>query len=304
MKLSAHDLQVHLEDKYNESKLGRDILAWIRKHHGPALDEAELILDTWIHTPANWASKQTRKDQAADLDTQAVVERMAVIATMQGSCGRKITIQAFASQIAGMFPDWGNKKLDDIRTAAEMLAEVGNKADIFYIHYGDGEVPYMTSCMEIPDVLQDRVWLTGHPLPMVVEPLPLKDSHTTGYLTIPGHLVLGSPLNRHSREICLDVLNLQNNTPMALDILYLRQIDDAKPTGLDAEQKTQWEHQNLQTKLIAIEMIKAGNQFWFTHRVDTRGRMYARGYQLNPQGNSWRKAMLILADPDYVEITR
>jgi DNA-directed RNA polymerase len=73
---------------------------------------------------------------------------------------------------------------------------------------------------------------------------------------------------------------------------------------LDAEQKTQWEHQNLQTKLIAIEMIKAGNQFWFTHRVDTRGRMYARGYQLNPQGNSWRKAMLILADPDYVEITR
>jgi len=303
MKLCEHDLQVHLEEKYNESKLGRDILAWVNKHHSEIMQEAEQILTDWINAPAGWASKQARKDQAKDLDPRAMIERMVTIISLQGTHGRKVSIQAFAAQISSSFPDWGNKKADDIRTAAEMLAEVGNKASIYWMHYGDGEVPYMTACIELPAVLQDRVWLTGHPLPMIVPPAKLISNTCTGYLTIPGHLVLGSPHNRHSREICEDVLELQNSTPMSLNMEYLNTADDPKPTDMTAEQETQWEQQNLQTKLIAIEMIKAGNRFWFTHRVDTRGRMYARGYQINPQGNSWRKAMLELADPEYVVIT-
>ena len=303
MKLQGYDLQMHLEDKYNEGKLSRDILAWLHKHHQDRLDHAELVLDEWINAPAGWASKQARKDQAKDLDTETLAERMAIIATLQGSHGRHVTIQAFAAQIATTFPQWGNKKTDDIRTAAEMLAEVGNKAEIFWIHYGNGEVPYMTSIFDLPAVLQDRVWLTGHPLPMVIPPEKLTSNLSTGYLSIPGHLVLGSKYNRHSRHICREVLELQNSTPMKLNMDYLMQVDDLKPDDMDEQQKTQWEQQNLQTKLLAIELIKAGNRFWFTHRVDTRGRMYSRGYQINPQGNSWRKAMLELADPEYMEVT-
>lgn len=38
-----------------------------------------------------------------------------------------------------------------------------------------------------------------------------------------------------------------------------------------------------------------GNEFYLTHRYDTRGRTYSQGYHVNPQGNDWNKAIVEFA---------
>ena len=47
-------------------------------------------------------------------------------------------------------------------------------------------------------------------------------------------------------------------------------------------------------------MNMAGNHFYLTHRYDKRGRTYAQGYYINPQGNEWNKAVLEFADKEIV----
>jgi DNA-directed RNA polymerase len=45
-----------------------------------------------------------------------------------------------------------------------------------------------------------------------------------------------------------------------------------------------------------------GNEFYLTHRYDKRGRCYAQGYHVNPQGNDWNKAVIELAEKEVVTI--
>lgn len=52
---------------------------------------------------------------------------------------------------------------------------------------------------------------------------------------------------------------------------------------------------------VCRELIAKGNKFWMTHRPDFRGRLYSQGYHVNTQGNSFRKAIVELAEPEIVE---
>ena len=48
-------------------------------------------------------------------------------------------------------------------------------------------------------------------------------------------------------------------------------------------------------------MATQGNRFYFTHKVDKRGRIYSHGYHINPQGSAFKKAMLELSEPELIE---
>ena len=48
-------------------------------------------------------------------------------------------------------------------------------------------------------------------------------------------------------------------------------------------------------------MVSQGNRFYLTHKVDKRGRIYAQGYHITTQGTAFKKAMIELAEPEFIE---
>ena len=54
-------------------------------------------------------------------------------------------------------------------------------------------------------------------------------------------------------------------------------------------------------KVFAM-LINEGNRFYLTHKYDKRGRTYCQGYHVSYQGNTYRKAILQLADKELVPV--
>ena len=48
-------------------------------------------------------------------------------------------------------------------------------------------------------------------------------------------------------------------------------------------------------------MNRCGNKFYFTHKVDKRGRLYCQGYHINYQSASYKKAMIELANKEIID---
>lgn len=117
--------------------------------------------------------------------------------------------------------------------------------------------------------------------PMVIPPRPIKSRKDSGYLTVRSP-VLSKSYNQHDGDLAWDVLNLTNSCAFTLDIDFLKAAKDE----LEDEQLNQL------TNETCVDLYHWGNEFYFNNFYDARGRMYCRGYHLNFQGNSYRKAML------------
>ena len=111
-------------------------------------------------------------------------------------------------------------------------------------------------------------------------------------------LILGRG-NDVGQRINKKFLNTIQAIPFSLntDMVELLR-DKLKP----AEEKLTWsEEKDRQRGFAALVqetdatidyLLENGNKFWFTWRYDKRGRSYSQGYHINPQGNSYRKAIL------------
>ena len=80
---------------------------------------------------------------------------------------------------------------------------------------------------------------------------------------------------------------------------YLSQDEIAELIQMKAENFNKF----LYESVYHCELIKAyGNDFSINNRIDARGRIYAEGYVINPQGNDYRKSMLNFSKSVDVEI--
>ena len=49
---------------------------------------------------------------------------------------------------------------------------------------------------------------------------------------------------------------------------------------------------------VLAGLMAQGNRFHLTYKYDKRGRTYAQGYHVNPQGSDWNKACVVFADAE------
>lgn len=145
--------------------------------------------------------------------------------------------------------------------------------------------------------------------PMIVPPLEVTSNRGSGYITVTNDSLLLKD-NHHEGDICLDSINRFNRVPLTANLEVVRKIRNHWK-GID-KPKDGETFENYQQRLKAFEryektafftialLAEMGNRFHLTHKVDKRGRTYAQGYHLNTQGNCWNKAVLELAEPEYV----
>lgn len=194
-----------------------------------------------------------------------------------------------------------NDKASSIATMAEILA-VLCATDVFDIHKSDrSESLVLQSNFDLPMSLKLRIDESEYLPPMVCKPKPLVNNFSSGHLTFNETLLLGTS-NHHDGDICLDTLNKMNNVKLKLNTEFLCSVEEMPKFELDTPDKIeQWKVFKIQSYRFYKLMVDQGNEFYLTHRVDSRGRAYASGYHISTQGTAFKKAMLEFAEEELIE---
>lgn len=289
-------LQEENEARYNRKHIDgyiRDEIAASTVIQAKILQGVALLL-AFINAQY-YASKMVRLAQLKDLDlTELVTDIFVGVAYYQRE-------ELFTSVSASMasrlkFSD----KPEAIKTMAEILA-VLCATDVFDINKA-GKMASLVLQSRIPlseellKFINDSAYLP----PMVCEPLELVNNYSSGYLSHKDSLILGNG-NHHDGSLCLDVLNTINKVAFKLDIAFLSSVEEEPTYELDTPEKIlQWGNFKRQSYSFYSLMVSQGNEFYFTNKVDKRGRIYSQGYHLNPQGPAFKKAMLELSKEELV----
>jgi hypothetical protein len=137
--------------------------------------------------------------------------------------------------------------------------------------------------------------------PMVCAPEILTHNKSSAYKTITNDSVILKHYNHHDGDVCLDSLNKFNQIALSLDVKMLTTFDEQPKKLIDTPQKQkQFDKLREDSYHIYKLLIQTGNNFHLTHKVDKRGRTYAQGYHCSTQGNSFRKAIVNLANKELV----
>lgn len=204
------------------------------------------------------------------------------------------------SKFAGMLDPLSR---DNVTTCAEVLGVLcaTDIYDIFRLNHGGSF--YVRNNHELPKKLQKHIAMASYLPPMVCKPKEIIHNKQSGYLTFDKSVILGKR-NHHNMDQCLDVLNIMANVPLTLNTQFLSKVEEEPQKPLDTQQKrTLWDTFKKQSYYVYRLLVRSGNKFYFNYRVDKRGRIYSSGYHVNPQGSSFKKAMLDFHEQHYVDNT-
>lgn len=320
MNFNAIDRQEAIEVAYNRKHIDIKIREAIKASEFTErkVHEGVGLLKEWMQGQYH-DSKMRRLAQLKHLDLEKVVREIFVgIAYFQ----KEELYTSVTAQLAGRLEM--DDRRDAILTIAEMLA-VLCITDAFDITKASASSSLkVVSRISLPEELLHFINNSQYLPPMVVEPLELRHNKDSGYLTHRDSLILGKG-NHHDEDLCLDVLNRINRVPLKLDIEFLCALEEDPTTEYTMEwamDKAMQKGKYL-TKAEAMEkvreaidqfwyfkaqsytfyklMVDHGNQFYLTHKVDKRGRIYAQGYHITTQGTPFKKAMVELAHEEIVE---
>lgn len=260
------------------------------------MQEGCSMLVQWMNG-SYYASKMQRISQLKGLDLQALVLDVFVGVAY---CQSPELFTSVTAQLAGRlgFSD----KTEAITTVAEITA-VLCATDAFDINKSSKMASLeIQSRIPLSVSLVDFVLNSQYLPPMVCEPKTLHHNFSSGYLTHNDSLILGGPINHHDGDICLDVLNTMNQVALTLNTEFLSTLEEEPTFALDTvDKRYQWQDFKKQSYRFYDLMVSQGNRFFLTHKVDKRGRIYAQGYHITTQGAAFKKAMIELAEPEFIE---
>lgn len=290
-------LQEHNEKRFNRKHIDKRIREEIKANPvmQDKVEQGVQLVQDYIDGEY-YASKMKRVSQLKNMALEPLVTDIFVgIAYCQ-------IPELFTSVTASMasrlrFSD----KTEAIMTVAELVA-VLCETDAFDITKENARASLMVqSLIPLSSELEDFVRNSSYLPPMVCEPLKLTSNFSSGYLTHNDSLVLGNG-NHHDGDLCLDVLNTINRVQLKLDTDFLCKVEEEPTYEFETKkQHDQWLEFKKQSYRMYMRMVDDGNKFYFCHKVDKRGRIYASGYHLNPMGSAFKKACIELFNEELVE---
>lgn len=299
-------MQLSIEDYFDKSKTRQKVLDELLAFEPAkqAIEQSVELVKQYLNQ--EYYQSKTERLKLIPEDIEDLVKSFTVTVAIHAIDEQPIV--ALAGMCATRFTQMTTDQA--YTTAAEILAVMA-EANLFDVYKTDRKSPvFIRSNITLDtDVSKskDPQFIT----PMVVKPRKVKRNTHSGYLTRHESLILGGKYNHHEENISLDVINKLNNNCYSIDTDFLQLVEEKPSEGQEERFNTEYLDEEMQA-LIAMEvdnfetymqqcnqvydlMISCGNQFYFTNRVDKRGRIYARGYHLNPQGKAYKKALLNLA---------
>lgn len=313
--LPPEELQLINERQFNR----KHIDGYIRKEifEGtenllPEVAQGVELLKLWM-AEQYYDSKAVRLHHLAQMDLEKLVKELFVgVVYFQTETPFVNAIGQLASRLG--FDD----KRDSVQTIAEVLAVLA-ETDVFDLikHHVNSPIQIQSN-IHFSEELSNFIAYSCYLPPLICKPKKLINNRSTAYYTHESDsLILGGGFNHHDRDICLDVLNSRNAVPLSLDVEFLSTVEEEPTHDLDSiesdedltdwqvaelvrKQKDNWASYKEQSYYFYSLMVNQGNRFYISNKVDKRGRMYACGYHITPQGTSFKKAMINLADKEPV----
>lgn len=278
----------------------------------PEVAQGVELLKLWA-SEQYYESKAVRVHHLMQMDLEKLVTEIFVgVMYFQAETPFVNAIGQLASRLG--FDD----KRDSVQTIAEVLA-VLTETDVFDLIKRHVNSPIQIQCnIQFSEELSNFIAYSCYLPPLVCEPRKLTNNRSTAYYTHESDsLILGGGFNHHDGDICLDVLNTRNAVPLSLDTEFLSAVEEEPTHDLDSiesdedlsdwqvaemirKQKDNWDVYKEQSYYFYSLMVNQGNRFYISNKYDKRGRMYACGYHITPQGTSFKKAMINLADQEPV----
>ena len=260
------------------------------------IDAGIALVEDWL-SQSYFPSKDKRLEEIKQMDIrELVIDIYCSVAMFQ----REETFVSAAAQIAKHLKF--DERRDSIMTVGELLG-VLCYTGLFVIWKETKESSMLLqSQMRLPNDLINAIDRSQYLPPMVCPPEIIKTNFESGHLTVNDSQILGKHAS-HSDDICLDVLNIQNQIPLklALDFLCTVEEEPNPSSPLDSiEKQTNWDRQKCASYEIYLLMAKQGNKFYQLSSYDKRGRLYTQGYHINFQGASFKRASIELHEEELV----
>lgn len=288
------DYQLMLENKYSKANIRSYILKDIAecKELMDKLTVCTQSINIWINEN-HYESKKESLQKLKEVDiTELLVDMLSVLLTQS----YKMEITAAVGLVAGFTP-WKDYK-EAIKRSAELLYHMAacDIIDMSPAFLSETDTILISNKYGLSGETAKYIEMSKFTPPMVCVPETVKNARESGYLTKQKFSIL-KPKHMHNYPINLSSINKFNSTPLSLDMEFLKMVEDEISITVDSEKEVEMQTKNfnkfrLETYDVCLEMYKAGNQFYLTTFYDARGRTYSRGYHINYQGNSYRKAMI------------
>jgi len=315
-----YDMQLANEHRFSKHHIDRYIRKEIEANEWmqEKVEQGVQLLNEWL-CGEYYDSKMARLEQVRGLDLRELVISIFV---QIAYCQREELFTSVTAQLAGRLHF--SEKREGIQTIAEIVAVLCG-TDVFDINKHSMAASLMVqSRIPLSENLLRYVYESRFLPPMVCPPNTVTNNHESGHLTHNDSLVLGKG-NHHDGDLCLDVINLQNQIPLKLDVDFLLAMEeepnnpfsvenvkdkaledgevltDAQAKEILQQQIDNWDTFKAESNQMYMLMINQGNRFHLTNKVDKRGRLYAVGYHITTQGSAFKKAVIELADEEIVE---
>ena len=231
-----------------------------------------------------------------DLEARGINEKLGMTVLVQMALRKRCQLTVLVGLVRHYMP-----------TAQAAMDEVHKCVEAGLVTWSGTE--FITVFTMPADVQQDLDRFQ-YPLPMVVRPRHITNNSQTGYLAsgANGSVILKN--NHTDDDVCLDHLNRMNSIKLCINLDTAIMVKN-KWRNLDKPREGEL-HSDYQKRVKAFEKYtnhayqvmaltcKEGNEFYLTHRYDKRGRVYAQGHYINPQGTEWNKAVCEFADKEII----
>ena len=261
------------------------------------IDEGEALVEAWL-SKSYFPSKDKRLAEVKLMDIRELVTDIFCSVAM---FTRQETFVSAASQVAKHLSFVEQR--DSIQTVAELLGVLVHTS-VFVIWKESKETGMLLqSQMRLPSKLVNAIDRSQYLPPMVCLPETIKTNFESGHLTVNDSQILGK-YSSHSDDICIDVLNIQNQIPLKLCTEFISTVEEEPNPGspLDSvEKQTNWSRMKAESYEMYLLMAKQGNKFYQLNSYDKRGRLYTQGYHISFQGASFKRACIDLHNEELVE---
>jgi len=260
-------------------------------------------VNSWLNKDHD-IDRELRLLVVRELDIKELV--MQVVACISLECQKPMKLVSVASLCARHLNM--SDKVEAIHTMAEIIAVLG-ETDLFdnkKTREGWIVISRVELDAEVTQYADNALYLP----PLIIKPRKVRHNRDSGYITQRGEsLILGFYENHHDDNICLDVINILNSNEYELDTDFIEnnemewsepEFEEGKHTEFEEQQitamsKEYFEEYFKEQSAFFFKLMKHhGNSLYITNKVDKRGRIYSQGFHINPQGDSYHKAMLNL----------
>ena len=287
--------QATIEDKFSKANLVEFMSKHVNTRIPHKISHLEDMLVEYSISPS-WESKERRVAQLLRKNLFILAQDVALILVpLEGSH----PIQSVAAKVAahlGYDDPW-----DGIKTASEIitLACDIDMCDIDMPSCSETGSLIVKSRYTLPHEVKSRLSQAKYLPPMICQPNEVKHNYSWGNPSNNSDpIILGKYC--HNKKVCLDVINTQNRIPLSIDMdVYGEEELPTKP--LDTPEKIRnFNQMKKESKEVYADLLEQDNEFYLTHKYDSRGRMYSQGYHVNYQGTSYKRALISLRNKELV----